>query len=239
MSDKKIKQIERPQSLCDIAAESIRNAIINGYYDLGVALSENSLSESLGISKTPIREALALLKHEGLVTVVPQKGTFVFTMSVNDVAQLSWYRYILEATALDMALSQHRADLLSSLLEKCNEMASARKKNDMSEYLRLDGLFHETIFQHCDNQYLKEGYNSITGKVAALRTHLSKHPTHTDKSMGEHLEITKLLQDGKFEEAKQILERHTTRGERTYADGIEDIATASPEERSIRRSKKL
>lgn len=233
-----ISQIERPQSLCEIAVENIRSAIISGHYELGEALSENSLTESLGISKTPIREALALLKHEGLVTVVPQKGTFVFTMSVGDVRQLGSYRFALESTALDKAIELHLQALLTSLTKCCDAMAAASAKGDMKRYLRLDNDFHATIVRYCDNRYLQEGYQSVAGKVAALRTHLSKHPTHTEKSMGEHMEIVRLLQSAKIKAAKAVLKRHVTRGERTYADGIEDIATASPELRRIRRTKR-
>lgn len=233
-----ISQIERPQSLCAIAVENIRNAIISGHYGLGEALSENSLTASLGISKTPIREALVLLKHEGLVTVVPQKGTFVFTMSISDVGQLGLYRFALESAALDEAVELHLEALLTSLSKCCDAMATAREKGALDRYLRLDNDFHATIVQYCDNRYLQDGYQSIAGKVAALRTHLSRHPTHTDKSMGEHVEIVRLLQSGKIRSVKAILKRHLTRGERTYADGIEDIATASPELRRIRRPKK-
>lgn len=233
-----ISQIERPQSLCAIAVENIRNAIISGHYVLGEALSENSLTESMGISKTPIREALALLKHEGLVTVVPQKGTFVFTMSVSDVGQLGSYRFALESTALDKAVELHPDALLTSLSKCCDTMTAARAKGELERYLGLDNDFHATIVRYCDNRYLQDAYQSIAGKVAALRTHLSRHPTHTEKSMGEHMEIVRLLQSGKIRSAKAVLKRHVTRGERTYADGIEDIATASPELRRIRRAKK-
>jgi len=233
--NKKLGQIERPQSLADIAAEAIRNAIITGQYALGEALSENSLTEALGTSKTPIREALALLKHEGLVTVVPQKGTFVFTMSVDEVAQLGSYRFSLESFALDLSMRHNKDALISSLLNSCDAMASAHEGGRIARYLTLDGEFHKAFFEFCENRFLMDGYQAISGKVAALRTHLSQHPTHTDKSNGEHVQIVNLLKDGDIRKAKSILKSHVTRGERTYADGIEDIATAGAESRRLKR----
>ena len=238
MRDQKIGKLERPQSLRNIAAEAIRYAIITGQYELGEALSENSLTELLGISKTPIREALALLKHEGLVTIVPQKGTFVFTMSVSDVAQLELYRFTLESMALDLSMTQRVEPLVSKLFEICDAMATARNEDDVSNYLKLDGQFHKTIIEFCDNKYLAEGYKTIAGKAAALRTHLSQNPNVTVKSMSEHVEIAKLLRDRELEKAKQVLKRHITRGERTYGDGIEDIAAAGKEKRRIKRRKR-
>ena len=74
-----IKQISRPKSLTEISVEHIREAITKGDLGLGHPVSESALASSLGISKTPVREALAQLKIEGLVKIFPQKGTFVFT----------------------------------------------------------------------------------------------------------------------------------------------------------------
>ncbi|TCS58972.1 GntR family transcriptional regulator [Primorskyibacter sedentarius] len=235
MSSKKIGQIERPKSLCDIAADAIRDAIITGQYALGTALSEKSLTETLGISKTPVREALALLKHEGLVTVVPQKGTFVFTMSVKDVAQLAQYRYALESSALELSMARDGEALVATFFDICGAMTAASEKGNTAKYLGLDGRFHAAIFEFCGNDFFVEGYHAISGKVAALRTHLSHHPTHTDKSMGEHIEIAEALRDGDIDKASQVLKRHVTRGERTYGDGIEDIALASAAHRKIPR----
>lgn len=233
----KMKPIKAPDSLCDIAAKAIREAIITGQYGLGEAISENSLSELLGISKTPIREALANLRHEGLVTIVPRKGTFVFTMGVAEVAQLGFYRFTLEATALELAMARQGAGLLAALRDICDEMTAAREAGEMRRYLECDGAFHHAIVERCDNLYLIEGYQAITGRAAALRTHLSQHPTHTDKSMQEHRVMVDLLGQGDLAGAKTVLKQHVTRGERTYADGIEDIAAASAEDRVIRRKR--
>ncbi len=226
MRNKPIATIERPKSLCDIAVESIRNAIINGSYELGEALSEAMLVQSLGISKTPIREALSVLKLEGLVSVIPQKGTFVFTLSANEVAQLCYFRYALESTAIDMAMEQNSEALVANLLRICSSMEKARNKAETGEYLNLDSSYHDAIFAHCDNKYLREGYSFVNGKVAALRTHLANHPTHTEKSFHEHFEIAELLGQGKTEDAKLLLLRHVTRGERSYTETVNDIAEA-------------
>ncbi len=226
MSKQKIKPIERPKSLCDIAVENIRNAIIQGTYELGEPLSEAMLVKSLGISKTPIREALSILKLEGLISVVPQKGTFVFTLSASEVAQLGHYRYALESTAMKMAMQQDPDKFVSNLLKLCARMDLAHEQGELREYLELDARYHWVIFDLCGNSYLQDGYRFVDGKIAALRTHLSHHPTHTEKSFHEHLQMANLLKMGKVDEAKSALYRHVTRGERSYADTVKDIAKA-------------
>ena len=83
-----ILQIKRPDSLSKTAEEHIRNGIINGTFQLGESLPEVKLSNAMGISKTPIREALSALNLQGLVQIFPHRGAFVFSLSQEDVMQL-------------------------------------------------------------------------------------------------------------------------------------------------------
>ena len=90
--------IKRPDSLSKTAEEHIRKGIISGAFGLGESLQEAKLSSAMGISKTPIREALAALNLQGLVQIIPHRGAFVFTLSQQDVIQLCQYRLILVAS---------------------------------------------------------------------------------------------------------------------------------------------
>src|SRR3546814_1175987 len=85
-------RLERPKSLTELVKEHVRTRITNGELMLGEALSENVLAAQLGISKTPVREALLQLKLEGLVDIQPQRGSFVFTMAPEEAAELCQYR---------------------------------------------------------------------------------------------------------------------------------------------------
>ncbi|MGQ7848075.1 GntR family transcriptional regulator [Granulosicoccus sp. 3-233] len=234
MHSHQIDKIKTPSALSDIAADAIRNAIVTGQYELGAPLSENALSEATGISKTPIRDALAQLRHEGLVRIVPRKGTFVFTLSVDDVAQLGRYRYLLESAALELSWRHNEEALLQALRKTCEEMTLAHGESDLASYLAIDGRFHQELVSFCDNDFLLRGYKGISSQVAAIRTHLSQYPEHTDKSKHEHFEILRLLQNRSIEEAKQVLERHVTRGERTFAAGTADITAAGRDGKKTR-----
>ena len=134
-----VKQITRPKSLFEMAAQYIRQAISKGQLKLGQRISENDLASSLGISKTPVREALAKLKMEGLVHVFPQKGTFVFTLTEKEVVDICELRYTLESTALAFAFDRNRELFIAAEKETVNGMRSARIVNDEDRYLELDG----------------------------------------------------------------------------------------------------
>ena len=114
-----VSLIQRPASLTEIALQQVRTAIIEGTLPLGSAISEGQLAASLGISKTPVREALAQLRMEGLVTIVPQSGTFVFTLSATEVVEICELRQTLEAAALRLALERNRSRLIDGLAEVC------------------------------------------------------------------------------------------------------------------------
>lgn len=212
--------IKRPDSLSKTAEEHIRRGIITGAFQLGESLPEIKLSQALGISKTPIREALAALNLKGLVQIIPQRGAFVFRLSQEGVVQLCQYRLILETAALDQALDQSRDTLIGELADVLSGMSEAREADAFDTYLELDAAFHDAFFLHCDNMYLREGYQKVSDIVRTMRTHLSKRIERTAKSYAEHEAILEHLREGKVKAAKTVLKRQITRGERSYSDLI-------------------
>lgn len=216
----KSMQIKRPDSLSKIAETYIREGIIKGTFGWGEALKETKLSAAMGISKTPIREALSALKLQGLVQIIPQCGAFVVTLSQEDVVQLCRFRLILETAAMDQALEENTAALLYELEILIAKMATAREFGKFEQYLELDADFHDVFFRNCGNSYLRDGYQKVSDIVRTMRMHLSKRPERIAKSFNEHQAITALLREGKVKAAKTVLKRQITRGERSYADLI-------------------
>ena len=214
----RVSQLKRPDSLSKIAEETIREGIVRGTFRLGEPLQEAKLSSELGISKTPIREALTALKLQGLVEIFPQRGAFVFTLSQARVFQLCRYRIVLENAALDLSLACDRKAFLDSLSETLREMTIARERKDFQTYLDQDSEFHETFFRHCGNAYLADGYKKVGDVVRTMRTYLSLRPHRTDKSFEEHESILQFLEARDIDAAKAVLETQIKRGEHAYQD---------------------
>ena len=212
-----VKQITRPKSLFEMAAQYIRQAITKGHLKLGQPISEGALASSLGISKTPVREALAKLKTEGLVHVFPQKGTFVFTLTEKEVIDICELRYTLESAALTFAFDRNREPFLAAEKETVDGMRSARIVNDEDRYLELDSGFHILFFKYCGNQYLDDAYRLIAARVAAMRTHLSLVPDHTTQSFKEHIDMLQCISDNDVAKALKILDEHITRTKNSAA----------------------
>lgn len=221
-----MKPIERPESLTESAVKRLRDAIVSGDFELGQALSERQLAQMLEISKTPVREALAQLRREGLVRILPQRGAFVFTLSQQEVLEICELRQALEASALKAAMERNARSFAAALGASVQRMTRARERGDLKGYLNEDTAFHLSFFDHCGNSLMAETYGNFVGKIAALRTHLAHKPQHTELSFREHEAMLDAVSRGGAVEALTILDVHIARTKETYSAGVTDIAAA-------------
>jgi DNA-binding GntR family transcriptional regulator len=220
-----MRPITRPPSLVDTVAAQLRELIVSGELPLGKMLSERNLAEAFGVSKTPVREALAQLKNEGLVRIAAQRGATVFTLSGHEVIDICEWRQTLEAAALRMAFERDREGLVQGLTEVVEQMRQARDAGDVKAYLAADTAYHRVFFRCCRNHLFQETYDLMETKIAALRTHLSVKPSHTDKSFTEHIEMLDCLRKGDLAAALACLTVHIDRTRTTYSLNTVDIST--------------
>lgn len=209
-------KLDRPRSLTDLAADGIRSAIIDGRLAFGAQLSEGTLAENLGISKTPVREALLRLSLEGLVEVQPQRGTFVFELSPEEVQQLCEFRAIAECAALELAM-RASADAVAARLEGLlAELSTLGDGADDTTIKGFDGRFHGAILESCGNGYLKAAYAQIAYKIQALRARLPKNDEKVEQCLASHALIARQVREGKIRRALETLREHIRSTEDAY-----------------------
>ena len=208
--------LERPKSLRELALEHLRDSIIDGTLKMGQTLSERGISEELGVSKSPVREALAQLRDEGLVSIEPQKGARVFSLTEAEVTQICDFRQAIETAAFELALARDPDGLAEEMTRVVKDMEDARRAGNEREYLQLDTTFHHLLFTHAGNDYLTASYTRYVGKIAALRTHLAKLPRHTDLSFEEHRGIAAAVRKGDMIEIRRLLAEHIDRTRQAY-----------------------
>ena len=216
--------ITRPKTLKELALEQLRDSIIVGDLEMGQMLSERSISEELGVSKSPVREALAQLRDEGLVTIEPQKGARVFLLTEEEVVQICDFRHAIETAAFELALERNQQALAEDMRDVVDGMTKARQRGDMKHYLALDNDFHKLIFKHSGNDYLQASYERFVGKIAALRTHLSTQPGHTEQSYEEHKELAGAVAAGDMQIIRRLLKDHIDRTRQSYSIAIRESA---------------
>jgi DNA-binding GntR family transcriptional regulator len=223
--------LERAPSLTDRAADEIRARIVQGVFRLGEPLSEITLANDLGVSKTPVREALLELKRQGLVEVHPQRGTFVFDMNAKDVDKLSEHRAILEIAALRLALAHNSAKLHARWAEIVGDMGVALQANDAVRYRTLDGDFHLALFVLSDNPFLLEAYKLIAFRVQALRNRLSLDSALNKRSFKDHVELTAMAVGGMKKRMVALMLSHIGSTRTHY---LKELEAANPAAAPVR-----
>jgi DNA-binding GntR family transcriptional regulator len=214
-------KLVRPKSLTEMVADEVRTRIIDGRIRLGAGLSENSLAAELGISKTPVREALLQLKQEGLVQVQPQRGTYVFRLEAEQVIMISELREVLELAAAKAALTRNGATLAERMSELCAEMRDAFEADDRIAYRKLDGAYHEAIIDLCGNDYIRNAYRQISFCVAALRSRLSNEVQLNKLSLADHREMLRLVKARDAAAFTKLLRAHINHTKQSYLDVLE------------------
>lgn len=193
----------------ETSIESIRDAIISGQLPLGSKLSEQRLADTLGVSRSPVRDALAALQSEGLVIVSPKRGSFVFTPDLKEVDDLCEHRCILEVASVCRALSENKELLIKEMSGAVAKMRTAIKSEDPSSYTKADMSFHNTMIQCGGNRSIAASYRRTIGPLMALRAHLFTVMNSTIyRSMEEHTALLDACEKEKLAVVKTTIEQH-------------------------------
>lgn len=203
-----MKSIVRPKSLTENVAENLRFSITSGELSLGQPLSEASLSEAFGVSKTPVREALFMLKQEGLIDIIPQKGSFVFQPDEKSIVELCNFRSYMEPVAIAESMKHHPQAFLEQLEICIVKMEHKLKNKDFKAFLLLDGEFHESFFKFCENSLLRKSYQLVQFHIGAIRSHLTSSETAFEGILEDHRTIFELLNTGNIQEAQTRVQKH-------------------------------
>lgn len=194
--------------LRDIVFQTLRKAIITGELEPGERLMETQLGEKLGVSRTPIREAIRKLELEGLVVMVPRKGAQVAQITTKDIKDVLEVRAALEALAARLACQNmdHRDFLRLQLI--IAEYEYAAKDHDIEVMIEKDVEFHETIFNATDNDKLIQLFGNLREQVHRYRISYIKNSEESDKVNEEHLELLAALKSGNAEVAAELATKH-------------------------------
>lgn len=199
--------------LADCAYKIIRKQILEGSLRPGEQLIETQLGEQLGMSRTPVRNALVKLEHEKLVTSVPNKGTFVASLSPVDVADIYDIREVIEGLAarlLARRITKGEAELLRDL---------AAKADDPSATLNEDSEFHSAIVEMCGNDLLGEMVDSFCLHALTLDARSRRMVTRgdvqvlqKDRDVDHHRTVAEKIISGDAKGAEEALKYYIRRG---------------------------
>ena len=202
-----IEPFVRPKSVSERLTDQLREMIIDGRIRMGEQLSENTIANHLGVSRTPVREAFMMLEAEKLVEVKPQRGTFVFTCDADQAREICEYRAILEAGAMRLAAERDRQGLVKALGTVIADSVEALAAGPQA-YQPFDTRFHGVIFEFAGNANLSEAYNRISGRLLALRWRLTIEQQQIQDSHKQHSDIVDLIEANRDTEADMLMRNH-------------------------------
>lgn len=156
-------------SLQTAAVATLREAIVSGELPLGSRLSEPQLARQLKTSRTPIREALSQLEHEQLVAIVPHVGSFVRSMTPEDVEEIYQVRLALETLAVSLIVKRLTPISRGEITHAVSEMEAAAASGDAAAYANARDTFHFLIVRLSGNRRLIELYKGLNGPIRLLR----------------------------------------------------------------------
>lgn len=186
----------------------LQNDILNGKYHIGDNLIETKLSDELGVSRTPIREALRQLELEGLVQSIPNKGVIVRGISPQDIEDIYTIRMLIEGLAARWTAEKITAEELDELKEAVELEEFYTIKNDREHVLQLDSKFHEIIFKASKSKPLMHTLSSFHHYIQRARNISFGLPGRAQKALEEHKAILQAIMDRNPEMAEKLTIEH-------------------------------
>ena len=195
MSDFRIR-IEEPRLLSEDIADSIKAAIIKGKFKPGEKISEGDLAESMGISRTPLREAFRKLENEGFIEIIPRKGAVVTGISLREVNDLYEIKSTLEGLAARLA-SANMKDKDIKKLEKINdELKDHIDRNDLEAFYRAHTKFHEVFVKLSENRRLIRMISNLNDHFKRFGIVSMTLPGQYESAIKQHEGIIRAFKSG-------------------------------------------
>lgn len=194
--------------LRDVVFNTLRDAILSGKLLPGERLMENQLADKLGVSRTPIREALRMLELENLVELVPRKGAQVLDMSEKDIKNVLEVRSSLEALAVELACQKMNAEQVSELKKIQENFVLAYESKDYEKTAETDEKFHDLIFAATQNDKLIQIFNNLRIQLYRYRVAYLKLPGLVSITAQQHDEIIRTIENHMAKEGASAATAH-------------------------------
>ena len=195
--------------LRDVVFNTLRDAILTGKLVPGERLMENQLAEKLGVSRTPVREALRMLELENLVELGPRKGAQVLDMSEKDITNILEVRSALEGLATSLACKKMTKEDLQQLKNMEVDFEKAVADNDVDHFVDIDEDFHDLIFAATENDKLINIFRNLRIQLYRYRMAQAKNnETSMSTIVAHHRSIIRAIENHDAEEGASIAQGH-------------------------------
>lgn len=212
------------------AAEMIRQAIVDGRLAPGQRLTEERLARELGISRTPVREALKVLQSEGLVDAAPNRSATVRAYEPGDLEDIYQLRALLEGYAARRAAGRLSDEKLLALRASCERFEAMSFADDLREVVRENFVFHNTILEAAGSTRLSGMVRQVVELPLVYKSYVWYSPEQARISQHYHRQITRALERRDAERAELVMKEHVLEARDVLIAHVEEVRATGSEE---------
>lgn len=194
--------------LRDVVFKTLRQGILTGELKPGERLMEIHLANKLGVSRTPIREAIRKLELEGLVTMIPRRGAEVAQITEKSMKDVLEVRKVLDNLSVELACERITEEEKEQLKNACVDFEDAVRTGDFSMIAKTDVVFHDIIVAATRNMRLSQMVNNLAEQMYRYRFEYIKDSSQHSRLIGEHREICQGIIERDKEKALAAIETH-------------------------------
>lgn len=206
--------------LRDLVFHTLRRAIMQGNLKPGERLMEIKLANRMGVSRTPIREAIRMLELEGLVVMIPRKGAQVAKITEKDLRDVLEVRMGLEMMAVNFATIRITDEQVEALFQASRKFEQAVKADNLTEIAEADVHFHELVYVATGNARLIQLLNNLREQMYRYRIEYLKGTENRQSLVEEHDRLYEMLKMRDVEGAKEIMHAHIKRQEEAILESL-------------------
>jgi len=208
-------ELDNYKPLRELVYESLREAIMLGRLRPGERLMEVQLAEEMGVSRTPVREAIRKLELDGFVIMVPRKGAYVAGITLKDIADVFEVRAALEGMAAGLAAERITDEELDQLERSLVQISESNTGENINAVVEGDAVFHNIIYQASRNQQLVQIITHLQEQIHRFRMTSLSQPGRTKFALDEHKKIVEAISDRNVELAQALAREHIENAEQS------------------------
>lgn len=213
-------RLDAYKPLREVVRETLREAIQSGVLEPGERLMEIQLAEELGVSRTPIREAIRKLELDGFVVMIPRRGTYVADISLKDISQVFEIRSALEELAAGLAAERITEEEMEYLERMLVEIGDYIEEGDLDKIVEADVSFHDVLYKASRNKRLVEIINNLREQILRFRSVSMNQPGRLANTWEEHRQLVEAIAARDVSEAQRIARTHMENSEQVLINGI-------------------
>jgi DNA-binding GntR family transcriptional regulator len=221
-------RLDSYKPLRELVFENIRQAIVKGIFAPGERLMEIQLADDLGVSRTPVREAIRKLELEGFVVMIPRRGTYVANLSIKDINDVYEIRISLDVLAAGLAAERIEPEELEELNRLLLEISEAARTGPMDKIVRLDTAFHDVLYKASRNDRLRNIINNLREQITGIRGTSMRYPGRLADTLEEHRALVDSIAARDSERAQAAARIHLENAEHTLLKAMAEEQQAKP-----------